>query len=331
MIRNQWYAVLSSSELRPKRALTALRLGEKMVFWRDSGGNPQCIVDRCCHRGASLGLGPVHGDHVECPFHGFRYDGKGRVTLIPANGRGAMIPERYRLTSYTVREAHGLIWLWWGDEVDALPEIPFFTDLKEGWTYGEASDQWAVHYSRAIENQLDVVHLPFVHKTTIGRGNQTLVNGPVVVNEGEMLKFYVYNETDDGRKQPKKPGEIVDYTELPELQFIFPNIWQNIIGEKARVFLAFAPVDEGNTVMYVRFYQRFLTIPVLCQIVNYAGIRYSMVIVRQDKQVVESQLPPKSSLKTDEKLIQGDLPIMEYRKRRESLLQEGSNRHRTSQ
>ncbi len=39
---------------------------------------------------------------------------------------------------------------------------------------------WHVPFLRAVENQLDVMHLPFVHKTTIGRGNRTLVNGSVV-------------------------------------------------------------------------------------------------------------------------------------------------------
>ena len=28
------------------------------------------------------------------------------------------------------------------------------------------------HYSRAIENQLDTVHVPFIHHNTIGRGGR---------------------------------------------------------------------------------------------------------------------------------------------------------------
>jgi phenylpropionate dioxygenase-like ring-hydroxylating dioxygenase large terminal subunit len=320
MIRNQWYAVLDSSELPRGRALTALRLGEKLVFWRDTTGRPRCIEDRCCHRGASLGIGAVHGDYVECPFHGFRYDGNGRVTLIPANGKNAPVPERYRVNSYAVREEHGLIWLWWGDARQDLPEIPFFSDLREGWSYATRVDNWAVHYSRAIENQLDVVHLPFVHRTTIGRGNQSLVHGPVVSIDGQMLRFYVDNEVDDGKKVPKKPAEITGYESLPELRFIFPNVWQNIISDKVRVFVAFVPVDESHTVMYVRFYQRFMPLPLIARLINYVGIKYSMVIVRQDKQVVESQIPDKSQLRMDEKLIQGDRPIVEYRKRRQELI-----------
>lgn len=320
LIKNQWYAVLDGAELLPGRALTVVRLGEKMVFWRDSSGSPCCILDRCCHRGASLGAGEVHGNHVECPFHGFQYDKTGQVKIIPANGKNAPVPERYRVRSYTVREEHGLIWLWWGEATEQLPEIEFFPDLREGWTYATRVDRWAVHYSRAIENQLDVVHLPFVHKTTIGRGNKHLVNGPVVKREGNLLKFYVDNDLDDGKTIPKKPAEITNYEELPQLHFIFPNIWQNIIAEKIRVFVAFVPVDENNTVMYVRFYQRFMTLGIVRQLINFVGIMYGMVIVRQDKRVVETQLPVKSMLKIEEKLIPGDLPIIEYRKHRATLL-----------
>jgi phenylpropionate dioxygenase-like ring-hydroxylating dioxygenase large terminal subunit len=60
-----------------------------------------------------------------------------------------------------------------------------------------------VNYTRAIENQLDVSNLPFVHRTTIGRGNRTLVNGPIVELEGDVLNVWVSNEVDMGQI-PKK-------------------------------------------------------------------------------------------------------------------------------
>jgi hypothetical protein len=43
------------------------------------------------------------------------------------------------------------------------------------------------------------------------------------------------------------------------------------------------------------------------------------IILHQDRKVVLKQLPIKAELKMVENLIQGDLPIIEFRKRREYL------------
>lgn len=318
MIKNQWYAVLDSKELKKNKVIGVTRFSEKLVLWRDEEDNISCIFDQCCHRGASLSKGRVKHNHVECPFHGFLYESSGRVTLIPANGKNKAVPENFKVHSYLVKEAYGYIWLWYGESQDDVPEIPFFQELKEGFSYGSFSESWSVHYTRAIENQLDVVHLPFVHDSTIGKGNKTLVNGPVVKWKDNCMTFYVKNEEDKGQK-PQIPEEIPEYEKLFSLQLQMPNLWQNRISDKVRIVAAFAPIDEENTMIYLRFYQRFIRIPVLKQIVNGMSNIMNKIILHQDRKVVLTQLPKKSELKMGENLIQGDLPIMEYRKKREEL------------
>jgi phenylpropionate dioxygenase-like ring-hydroxylating dioxygenase large terminal subunit len=319
MIKNMWYAVLDSGEVPARQPVAVKRMGERLAFWRDGAGNVSCIADKCCHRGASLGSGEVVDGHVQCPFHGLQYDSRGRVTMIPANGMNSPVPPNFHVRSYAVREEYGFIWLWWGDERESYPEIEFFENLKSGYSYTGFKDEWPVHYSRAIENQLDAVHLPFVHRDTIGRGNRRLVHGPVTRLVGNLLKFYVWNVVDDGKTTPLKPSEIPDYEKLFQLNFRFPNIWQNLISEKTIVFAAFAPVDEENSVTYLRFYQNFVTMPVLKDIVGHFANRYNRRILGQDKSVVQTQLPVKTSLKMGENLIQGDGPILAYRRHREEL------------
>jgi len=220
--------------------------------------------------------------------------------------------------SYVVREKAGFIWAWYGEEPEVLPEIPFFEELMEGFVYGEFSENWNVHYSRAIENQLDVVHLPFVHASTIGRGNKALVNGPVVKWDGTRMTFYVKNCADSGQA-PLRPGEIPEYEKLYSLQLQMPNLWQNRVSPKLRILAAFAPVDEENTRIYLRFYHSFLTGPVLRPVMNALGNAANRVVLHQDRRVVLTQLPRKSELNCGENLIQGDLPIIEYRKMRQAL------------
>jgi phenylpropionate dioxygenase-like ring-hydroxylating dioxygenase large terminal subunit len=318
MIRNQWYAILSSKDVKKNRLTGVTRMGQKMALWRNKKGEPCCIADKCCHRGASLSCGALHGDKAACPFHGFEYDASGNVTFIPANGKSSAVPGNFKVTGYTVREAYGFIWLWYGDPVNQLPEIPFFEELKNGFSYGEFSENWNVHYSRAIENQLDVVHLPFVHKTTIGRGNKALVNGPVVRWNGTLMTFYVKNRKDSGQK-PEKPAEIADYEKLFSLQMQMPNLWQNRISPKLRIMAAFAPVDEENTRIYLRFYHSFLRTPLLGALMNALGNTANRTVLHQDRRVVLTQLPKKSELNCGENLVQGDLPVIEYRRMRQTL------------
>ena len=323
MIKNQWYAVLDSKEIKKNKLIGVTRLAEKLVFWRDESNEVHCIFDKCCHRGASLSMGILVDQHVECPFHGFQYDSSGKVIYIPANGKQSKVPDHFKVNSYLVREAYGFIWLWYSDERINVPEIPFFEDLKKGFSYGGFSETWNVHYTRAIENQLDVVHLPFVHKTTIGRGDNKLVNGPVVKWTDNLMTFYVKNEKDHGQV-PEKPNEIIDYEKLFSLQFQMPNTWQNRISDTVRILAAFTPIDDENTKIYLRFYQSFIKIPGLKQLVNASSNFMNKIILHQDRSVVLTQLPIKSEMDMGEKLIQGDLPIIEYRKRRALLKQEHS-------
>lgn len=322
MIFNQWYVILESNELKHKRGLKVRRLGLDLALWRDSSGKACCIDDRCCHRGASLGCGRTVDGKLECPFHGFLYNGDGRVTLIPANGRSRPVPATMHVKAWQLHEAFGFIWMWWGDAAPQPAEPFFFSELAD-FSWSSLKDPWPVHYSRAIENQLDVVHLPFVHRTTIGRGNKTVVNGPVVVREGDLITFYVNNVADDGSTTALKPDQLPGYENFFRLQFHYPNIWQNYISDKIRAFAAFVPVDEENTLIYIRYYQRIVTVPLLREFVNWIGKVSSLIILWQDKRVVVTQIPPKSELRMDERLIAGDRPIVEYRRHRQELIDRG--------
>jgi phenylpropionate dioxygenase-like ring-hydroxylating dioxygenase large terminal subunit len=319
MIRDQWYVVLNSRQVGTK-PVGVTRMGEKLVFWRDGRGQVSCLRDLCAHRGVALSKGVVLEGHLQCPFHGFEYDTTGAVVRIPANGRQAPVPERFRVHPYATHEAHGFIWIWWGDAPAGAPPS-FFEDITPDFSYGSAIDPWDAHYSRVIENQLDVVHLPFVHHNTIGRGNSTVVNGPVVEWQGEdAFRVYVFNEVDRGQT-PRKPGEITPPYPNFHLEFRFPNLWQNYISDDVRIVAAFVPVDDAHMLLYLRFYQRFLRLPLLRDLVNLLAMPFNLYVAHQDRRVVTTQRPKPSALRGGEALIQGDRPIVEYRRRRQALME----------
>lgn len=318
MIKNQWYVILESKEVKSK-PIGVTRFNKKLVLWRDAEGNLKCIVDKCIHRGASLCKGHIVNGNIECPFHGFQYDGSGKCTLIPANGKNSPISAQFVAEHYAVKEEHGFIWVFYGDYELEKGEIPFFKDIDDTYTYDTITDHWSVDYSRVIENQLDVVHVPFIHKTTIGRGNKTLINGPVTtIDKDNTITVKVFNSLDLG-EAPKKAEELVNAEREQKLVFKYPNLWQNYINEKIRVIIAFVPIDDENTKLYLRFYQNITRVPVLRHVFNKIGSLANYIIENQDKRIVITQEPKKSGLAIGEKLIAGDFPVVQYRKIREEL------------
>lgn len=324
MIPNQWYAILESNEIKTGKIIGVTRMGEKMVAWRNIRGELSVMSDKCPHRGVAFSAGKVIGDCIQCPFHGFEYDISGNCKLVPAIGRESQPPKALHVQIYPVQEAHGFVYIWWGEPRETYPPIPWFESIGEEMVYMTLKDHWANHYARAIENQLDVVHLPFIHHNTIGRGLKTLVNGPIAREEkhwpgDHLINLWVYNEQDHGQK-PKKASELPEPVRRPFLQFRFGNLWQNWIADGLRVVLAFAPIDDENTMMYLRYYHT-VRFPVLRQLNGWLGCLANLVIERQDRRVVITQRPARPDLGIGEILIPGDYPIVLYRKIRRALIE----------
>lgn len=298
MVQDRWYVVLESSEVG-RAPLGVTRMGEAMVFWRDASGAVRATSDRCPHRGASLALGKVKDGCVECPFHGFRFDGGGACTRIPANGTKKAPPPSMRVRAWEVREQNGFVWLWWGEARAELPPVPWFEELDERYAWAGFSDDWDTHWTRAVENQLDFTHLPFVHQTTIGASLPEELAVRTEVDGDRIVATY----------DPSTYDAKGFFVEL-----VAPNLWRNRLAEGVYAVAAFVPVDERRTRLYLRFYQNHLTLPGLgwlgCQVANL----FNRVVLAQDKRVVLTQEPRKVGDGELDVLVASDAPIAAWRR-----------------
>ena len=86
MFINFWYAAEQSKNVS-SQPVGVRMLGQDFVLFRDTEGAVQCLSNVCSHRGAALSDGKVQGDCVECPYHGWQYNGEGECTRIPSLGR----------------------------------------------------------------------------------------------------------------------------------------------------------------------------------------------------------------------------------------------------
>jgi len=318
MIMNEWYAVLSSREVKKGRITAARRFGKDLVFFRDEEGKAGCFGSLCAHRKASLAKGWVEQNHIKCPFHGIEYDVTGKCVYVPSEGRASQLNyERLHLDAYPVREIGDILFVWYGDREPDHEPACFDLITDSSYTWDETSDHWTVDYSRVIENQLDVSHLSFVHHNTIGRGNKTVCNGPKVIWLDERtMRTSADNEKDTGQKpKPAEDSRIKD----TNLTFRYPNMWLNHISDKIQVLAYFVPVDDENSIISLRFYNKITGNRAIDKTIAWLGSRANKIVERQDKRIVETQLPKKTGLRINENLVAADLPIAEYRTKREKL------------
>lgn len=313
LVKQLWYPILLSSEVKQNKPLGVERLGQKLVLWRDTQAQLHCHADRCPHLGAALSLGEICADRLVCPFHGFEFDTQGQCQHIPANGQAGKIPAGMSTPTYLVQEAHGFVWLWWGEPQAEYPPLPFFDDLNQDWQYHTITADWQAHYTRAIENQLDVAHLAFVHRSTIGAGGRSFVQGPYVEADDQQLKIWVLNEKDQGQTalEQKELAKRVQGTE-PSLHLLYPGVWKLSISPTVKNLITFVPINAHATRYYLRAYfktRNALKGKLITRLMSLSN----PLILRQDHRVVISQWPQNSLDADAEHLIGADRAIAKYR------------------
>lgn len=143
---------------------TAVRLlDQPLVLWQTESGQTALLADRCPHRGARLSMGQVRGEVLQCPYHGWRFDGQGRCAGIPAQP-GFIPSESSSACAHRLRLAHGL---WWAALGDAVHEPPILDHLpSRRLVYGPFDVDTSA--PRAVENFLDTAHFAFVHEGWLG-------------------------------------------------------------------------------------------------------------------------------------------------------------------
>ena len=176
MLINQWYALCESAAVG-SRPLAVRALGQALVVFRDERGAARALSNVCVHKGGSLCHGEVVAGTVECPYHGWRYNGDGDCVAIPSLAPDKRIPGRARVDSYPVIEQWGLVWAFLGDQPEAgrQPLPDFFPEYDEHhpaqlagnptpWRFVRGTFQFDCNWVRAIENGVDRGHAVFVHE-----------------------------------------------------------------------------------------------------------------------------------------------------------------------
>ncbi len=184
-LRNAWYVAAVDEELGDS-PLARKILGEDVVLWRRPEGTPAAIEDRCCHRHLPLSMGRIDGANLRCGYHGYLFDGAGKVVEIPGIDN---IPEKAAVKSYPVVERWRYVWIWMGEAALADPsKIPnvFWADHPQWRLSMYMPEHLKCNFQLVCDNVLDVTHLTYVHPTTIGAMSLTEFE-PTIELTGDMV------------------------------------------------------------------------------------------------------------------------------------------------
>ncbi|RYF13833.1 MAG: aromatic ring-hydroxylating dioxygenase subunit alpha [Comamonadaceae bacterium] len=286
--RTHWHPVADAQTIADGPVAARL-LGDDLVLWRDPQGAVHAWPDRCPHRGAKLSLGRIEGGHLECPYHGWQFEGGGRCMRVPALP-GFVPPATHRVQAFEAREDHGLVFVRLASGGDAMPLFEAEGDDRLRKLNCGPYDV-AASAPRIIENFLDMAHFGFVHEGWLGARDATAIDTYRVEETPTGLRA-----TDCKAWQPQSnlhstaPAQ-VEYgyevtgpytavlTKIPEAGTVAVAGWREAIAlficprepERSRVWFRLAVADFDSSDEKLRAFQD--------------------TIFLQDRPVLESQTP----------------------------------------
>jgi phenylpropionate dioxygenase-like ring-hydroxylating dioxygenase large terminal subunit len=305
VLLHDWHPIARSSDVPEASILPAKLLGEEVVVWRIHG-EVRVWQDLCVHRGTKLSLGHIEGDLLECAYHGWTYNGSGECVRIPAHPEQRP-PPKARVRTYHSRERYGLVWACLGTP---SREVPTFEEWEDPSFRKIPCGPYRYHASapRAVENFLDVAHLPFVHSGILGEKAHAEIQ-EFEVEQGEegiiARNVRIWQPDPDGTGI----GKDVNYT-YKVMRPLTMYLSKDTTEGRFSIFAAVCPTTEFESVAWFWI------------AMNYAHdlpeediVKLQDQITGQDVPVVESQRPERLPLDLQAELhLRSDRIAVAYRK-----------------
>ena len=164
---DQWWPVAFTRDLDPTRPKRFTLLEQDLVLWWDAPGESwRAFKDVCPHRLVPLSEGRINeSGQLECPYHGWSFDGRGICKAIPQMGEGARSEsQQTRCGSFPTATGQGLLFVWSGTASAAdpalLPLVPVLQEQGDGW-----ADGWIVQdtFRDLPMDALTLLELSLIH------------------------------------------------------------------------------------------------------------------------------------------------------------------------
>ncbi|MFC5477846.1 Rieske 2Fe-2S domain-containing protein [Massilia suwonensis] len=189
MTSGQWWIVALSEQLAPGKTLAAVCNGRQLALFRNSAGEAFALEDRCPHRRVPLSPGQVRYDGLQCPYHGWTFDGaSGRCTDIPNLRRDEKIPPA-AVAAYPVAELNGFIHVLAGEgegEGATLPGAAYRAGGREYTGTAVVGLGFGHYLDLMLDGPQCLLGFPGVAVTDFFMGDPRLDDGYLVLDRGAV-------------------------------------------------------------------------------------------------------------------------------------------------
>ena len=164
MLRHYWHPLCLSEDLKDLPYPVRM-LGEDLVAFRAQDGTPGLVGKRCPHRCASLEYGQIKPQGLQCSYHGWTFNNRGRCVHMPLEPVNSKLKDKVRQLWYPVQEWAGVIWCYMGPDKDSPPPLPKIDILAraDGQVLLERGDFRNYNYLNFLENFADMGHAMVLH------------------------------------------------------------------------------------------------------------------------------------------------------------------------
>lgn len=259
-LRDYWYPIAYSAEISAEPKPFRM-FADDFVAWRSSPtGGVSAAFDECPHHSARISQGWLEDGCLVCPYHGWRFAEDGACVQIPANEPGLPIPSRARLHGVHAAERYGLAWVCVGEPRAGIPDLIEAEDPDYVLIH-ELMDTWSASAPRVIDNALDVSHVAWVHRNSVGSAANPRLSDYTIEREGEVLKFSVSYLVSVNEQQKKNLGIAEDLTKRStHAELVQPLVFRGVLeyhanGLRHVLYKTATPVDDDTT-LFCQFIAR---------------------------------------------------------------------------
>ncbi|WP_405132714.1 Rieske 2Fe-2S domain-containing protein [Nocardia sp. NBC_01388] len=160
-----WHCLGLADTFRDGKPHTVKAFGTEIVVFAAEDGTLNVLNAYCPHMGGNLADGTVKGDSLACPFHDWRWNGKGKCTGIPYARR---VPPLARTRAWPTMVENKQLFVWNDPENKqppaeaAIPRVDAaFDEQWTDWTWNSMIVD--ANCREVIDNVVDMAHFFYVH------------------------------------------------------------------------------------------------------------------------------------------------------------------------
>ena len=265
IFRPSWQIVAHDSDIpRPGDYRRLDHVGESVIVIRGEDGVVRAFANLCRHRGARL-IDAAAGcaRRLTCPYHGWTYDGAGRLTGVPGRaGYVGIDPARHGLAPVELEDFHGFLFVRLED--DGGPSVaqmmaPHAAEFalyrpRELRAMGRVTLRpRAVNWKIVGENYVDALHVPVAHpglKRLMGDSYRVRAGEHVDRMEG-MIRHAPSPALSERAYQHWLP-DVPHLSAARQRLWVYLKLWPNIgfdIYPDQIDFMQWLPLSPGRTLI----------------------------------------------------------------------------------